>query len=438
SQTVTRIESCATKNRKATAQFFKSYLYCHSKAYSKGVEVDQQCLDAAIAHLLATIIETASICPADSLLFDDLDNCVATMINDISGDNDCAGRSMRIVAKQARNLMRCAASAITTNGALQLCKAKFHDGTVAGLLDTAGGCTSPDILPDLERYCIDRVLTELMPALLPTEGSLPPPEVTVGVTETFVNGNTTYQYEVRNCSGEALVGLEIGYDYYHGITELDVPPFNWTYANGAPATSMFGSTGWTSTAVSQEESPTMAVSWNSSSSASDLPSGGVQSGFTVVVPGTGDPSYSSGHFNAILGDGFQVAGEIAGQVATECPPLETGMSVALTADDPVPPAVSKWSDVGIGYVTGSGDKEWHIGRWDTEYPYDDPFYKPELPGVEPDGLSMVAVTIAVNDGGILNFQYRSESYDTGVWDYFDVYMSPPGEATVTVVDHLSV
>lgn len=92
---------------------------------------------------------------------------------------------------------------------------------------------------------------------------------------------------------------------------------------------------------------------------------------------------------------------------------------------------------GVGYVAYSTDTSGisaQIGRWDTPYPYPDT--GEYAAGLEPSGYSELYINVAVEDGGIASFNYQVKTYDTGIWDWFDIYLITPN-GTVTLVDHLS-
>lgn len=89
----------------------------------------------------------------------------------------------------------------------------------------------------------------------------------------------------------------------------------------------------------------------------------------------------------------------------------------------------------VGYVTHSGTDviDAQIGRWDTPYPYPDT--GEYAPGLQPTGYSSFAIDVDVNDGGLASFRYRMQTYDAGIWDWFDIFMETP-TGTVPIVERL--
>jgi hypothetical protein len=79
----------------------------------------------------------------------------------------------------------------------------------------------------------------------------------------------------------------------------------------------------------------------------------------------------------------------------------------------------------VGYVTSSGDTQVNaqVGRWDTAYP--NPSTGEYAPGLEPSGTSSFVIDVDVNDGGLATFRYVLQTYDAGIWDWFDIYMETP-------------
>lgn len=92
---------------------------------------------------------------------------------------------------------------------------------------------------------------------------------------------------------------------------------------------------------------------------------------------------------------------------------------------------------GVGYVTVQRTAEdiidAQIGRWDTPYPYPDTGQR--APGLQPTGLSIFYIDVDVNDGGTAAFSYLLQTYDAGVWDWYDILIqTPTGE--VRLADRL--
>lgn len=79
----------------------------------------------------------------------------------------------------------------------------------------------------------------------------------------------------------------------------------------------------------------------------------------------------------------------------------------------------------VGFTTFSGTDSINanIGRWDTPYPFPDT--GEYAPGLQPTGFSGLTVEIDVNDGGLANFLYRFKTYDSGIYDWYDIFMETP-------------
>lgn len=107
--------------------------------------------------------------------------------------------------------------------------------------------------------------------------------------------------------------------------------------------------------------------------------------------------------------------------------LEEASDAAIASAGEVPGSV--------GYVTHSGTDviNAQVGRWDTPYPYPDT--GEYAPGLQPTGYSTFAIDVDVNDGGLASFRYRMQTYDAGIWDWFDIFMETP-TGTVPIIQHL--
>lgn len=79
----------------------------------------------------------------------------------------------------------------------------------------------------------------------------------------------------------------------------------------------------------------------------------------------------------------------------------------------------------VGYVTSSGTTtlDADIGRWDTPYPYPDT--GEYAPGLQPTGASVYYIDVDVNDGGQAVFSYLMQTYDAGIYDWYDILMQTP-------------
>ena len=89
----------------------------------------------------------------------------------------------------------------------------------------------------------------------------------------------------------------------------------------------------------------------------------------------------------------------------------------------------------VGFATSSGTTNINaqIGRWDTPYPYPDT--GEYAPGLQPTGYSSLAIDIDVNDGGLVSFRYMMQTYDAGIWDWYDILMETP-DGTIPIVQQL--
>lgn len=89
----------------------------------------------------------------------------------------------------------------------------------------------------------------------------------------------------------------------------------------------------------------------------------------------------------------------------------------------------------VGYVTVSGSSTVNaeIGRWDTPYPYPDT--GEYAPGLQPTGFSTLNIDVDVNDGGVVTFRYFTQSYDAGIYDWFDIVMETPS-GSIPIISRL--
>lgn len=89
----------------------------------------------------------------------------------------------------------------------------------------------------------------------------------------------------------------------------------------------------------------------------------------------------------------------------------------------------------VGYVETSGAEVINadIGRWDTPYPYPDT--GEYAPGLQPVGRSEFYIDVDVNDGTIAAFRYALQTYDAGIYDWYDIYMQTP-DGQITLVNKL--
>lgn len=89
--------------------------------------------------------------------------------------------------------------------------------------------------------------------------------------------------------------------------------------------------------------------------------------------------------------------------------------------------------VGFVSISGSNTVSAQIGRWDTPYPY--PGTGEYAPGLQPTGYSSLAIDIDVNDGGLVSFRYLMQTYDTGIWDWYDILLETP-TGTIPIIERL--
>ncbi|QEY16047.1 MULTISPECIES: M15 family metallopeptidase [unclassified Cellvibrio] len=100
--------------------------------------------------------------------------------------------------------------------------------------------------------------------------------------------------------------------------------------------------------------------------------------------------------------------------------------LASSQEEATPAAVTGTSVSGVGYVDVSSDATGinaTIGRWDTPYPYG--LNGPRVPGLEPNGPSIFYIDVDVNDGGRASFSYSYKTWDSGVYNWYDVYVETP-------------
>jgi hypothetical protein len=115
--------------------------------------------------------------------------------------------------------------------------------------------------------------------------------------------------------------------------------------------------------------------------------------------------------------------------------FETGNTAGWTAGfEGTPPG-------GYAVVLGGNVKEGRyalrLGRWDQIYTGG--LYGPPAPGTEPFGYDYIYQDVVVPSSGspTLRFSYNVQTYDTAIWDWFDVNIKNPasGANLATVVSH---
>jgi hypothetical protein len=115
--------------------------------------------------------------------------------------------------------------------------------------------------------------------------------------------------------------------------------------------------------------------------------------------------------------------------------FETGNTAGWTAGfEGTPPG-------GYAVVLGGNVKEGRyalrLGRWDQVYTGG--LYGPPAPGTEPFGYDYIYQDVVVPSSGspTLRFSFNIQTYDTAIWDWFDVNIKNPasGANLATVVSH---
>lgn len=132
----------------------------------------------------------------------------------------------------------------------------------------------------------------------------------VTMTQARDANGVKYTYAVISGSSERIVAVHIGFDYLHGVPELQVPPTGWTIDSGIANGTIASPGGWTPAVVTTEESPLLDIEWTSDSSgAFDIAPLASLSGFAVRVPAPSD-EYASASFDVVLGSGAHVYGRV--------------------------------------------------------------------------------------------------------------------------------
>lgn len=113
------------------------------------------------------------------------------------------------------------------------------------------------------------------------------------------DGTVLYQYRVINGGTKRIVALRIGYDYYHGVPELDELPVGWDPDAGNPGV-IGAPASWRGRVITTEESQYFEVQWRNDRTA-DIFGGQTADDFSVVTP-KADTHYLNGHWTVIFGD----------------------------------------------------------------------------------------------------------------------------------------
>ncbi len=114
------------------------------------------------------------------------------------------------------------------------------------------------------------------------------------------DGTTRYEYRVVNGGTSRIVGFAIGNDYYHGVSELQVPPSGWNFDTGLALGSSASPTSWHAALETTEESPFMDLEWRNDGTA-DILAGQNATGFSIVTPQP-DSKYLNGHWTVFFSD----------------------------------------------------------------------------------------------------------------------------------------
>jgi hypothetical protein len=139
---------------------------------------------------------------------------------------------------------------------------------------------------------------------------------TVTVYKQVLPSSVTYTYSVTNNGEYPITGVSIGFDYYHGTSEL---------GGTLPINALRAPTSWTGRIITLEESANFELRWETISQNALLP-GQTITGFRVTLPQE-DQRYVNSHWTVIVQGSPTFASSLLQQVAT--PPLDT-----------VPPQVS--------------------------------------------------------------------------------------------------
>lgn len=131
----------------------------------------------------------------------------------------------------------------------------------------------------------------------------PAPTITIKASQsTQQDGTTRYEYRVINSGPHRITAVNIGYDYYKNVFELQVEPKGWGPDTGIGQGSSTSPANWHVNVVTQEESPSIEIEWESSSDGTaDILSGQTLAGFSIITQEP-DDKYLHGHWTAYLTD----------------------------------------------------------------------------------------------------------------------------------------
>src|SRR5258708_35607614 len=96
------------------------------------------------------------------------------------------------------------------------------------------------------------------------------------------DGTTRYEYRVVNGGANRMVGFAVGSDYYHGVSELQVPPAGWSFDSGLAPGSAVSPVSWRATLVTTEESPFVELE-SRNDGTEDVLAGQTATGYAVVT-----------------------------------------------------------------------------------------------------------------------------------------------------------
>lgn len=156
--------------------------------------------------------------------------------------------------------------------------------------------------------------------------------------QNLTNGEVKYNYQIINNETANVVTLWIGYDNYHGIPQLVVPPVGWDpLTEKLPGTSSSSPPGWIASVIPQEESYYHRFEWTTedNNSLGVLP-GKTMGGFSIILPNA-DDTYLNSNFTAVLNDGSSFS---ALMEPLDCSALDTtppSISLTVTPDVIWPP-----------------------------------------------------------------------------------------------------
>lgn len=169
------------------------------------------------------------------------------------------------------------------------------------------------------------------------------PNIVVKVSQqTLTDGKVTYRYRIENkrtadTLSNTIVQFAVGYDYYHGIPELKVPPVGWTFESGIPQSSAKSPRNWRVNLITTEESAELNLQWQNDGSSDILP-GQTLSGFSVTVP-EADNRYLTGHWTVFFADSDIASNvlKIDNTVVDDVDTIPPMVSVTLTPNTLWPP-----------------------------------------------------------------------------------------------------